>query len=680
MDQPLSYQLGKFSLDQGTRELQFQGEPRVIADKVFDFLLMLCQAEGQLVTKDEMYERLWPQQIVTEASLSRLVSDTRAVLTKDDLDTDYIQTVRGKGFRLNPSLRLISQATKVSPATHHLFKWPAIALASIALIGFTLWLTLKPKQAPSFFQESATIVVLPVHVSTGDDQDNWVEYGVMSMLSKQLESYPPLSVIDTGSTLKNLSTIQFKHETPSAEKFARVCEPLGCDTLIVSELILENGSPVLQYRIYTEKLVSALYKFPNPNVLEASKLLIEHALTELTPRESERIELKDFYINDPSANQEFALGVSALYHSDYEVAQQYLSSVLQRHPDFYWARAFLAKTLYRTGDYSAALELIAEFEQDEVLEDKLALFLGIIKTDVDYFEGNFQASIDESLKLLPTARAMNDQENVGNILMNVGTSYKALGELSLAKQYLSDAAKHYQEHGFQLRAGTALYNLANVYYFEDGLSLEAQEHYRQASTIYRRFGAKSYLAYALGAQAIYKMQLQRYDEARQMLHEASELHRDTGFEQGVLRVQVMLAGLSAYEKDWATAESLALRAIEAAGEQFVYERLDATSTLTLIYLSTGNIDAIPPLLEIQEQAEWFDPRPPNAMQRASFAHLKGELANAVIEAERIKSKLGEQWTQEHQAYLDTFSHALESQSLDAIDYFEGQFITDDHFQ
>ena len=42
---------------------------------MFEFLWILASQDGELAGKNELMDQLWPQQYVTEASLSRLVSE-----------------------------------------------------------------------------------------------------------------------------------------------------------------------------------------------------------------------------------------------------------------------------------------------------------------------------------------------------------------------------------------------------------------------------------------------------------------------------------------------------------------------------------------------------------------------------------------------------------------------------
>lgn len=89
-----------FELDESRRELR-QGEAIVhLEPLVFDLLLALAEGDGALVPKRTLMERLWPDVVVTEASLKRLVSEARRALGDDGRRQARIRTVHSRGYRL----------------------------------------------------------------------------------------------------------------------------------------------------------------------------------------------------------------------------------------------------------------------------------------------------------------------------------------------------------------------------------------------------------------------------------------------------------------------------------------------------------------------------------------------------------------------------------------------------
>lgn len=79
------------------RELLVGAEPIKLGSRAFDILELLIKARGQLVTKDELLAKVWPNLVVEENNLQVHVSMLRKVLGGG---RDLIRTVPGRGYRL----------------------------------------------------------------------------------------------------------------------------------------------------------------------------------------------------------------------------------------------------------------------------------------------------------------------------------------------------------------------------------------------------------------------------------------------------------------------------------------------------------------------------------------------------------------------------------------------------
>src|SRR5918911_127914 len=93
------YEFGPFRIDAAKRLLLREGEALALTPKAFDTLLALVERAGQLVTKDELMSRLWPDTFVEEGSLTRNISALRKALGEHPREHRYIVTVPGQGYR-----------------------------------------------------------------------------------------------------------------------------------------------------------------------------------------------------------------------------------------------------------------------------------------------------------------------------------------------------------------------------------------------------------------------------------------------------------------------------------------------------------------------------------------------------------------------------------------------------
>jgi Tol biopolymer transport system component/DNA-binding winged helix-turn-helix (wHTH) protein len=95
----LVYEFENFRLDVAERRLFRDGEPVTLSSKAFDLLLVLVENSGRLVEKEELYQRIWADQIVEESNLTVQMSAIRKALGETRRRQQYINTVTGRGYR-----------------------------------------------------------------------------------------------------------------------------------------------------------------------------------------------------------------------------------------------------------------------------------------------------------------------------------------------------------------------------------------------------------------------------------------------------------------------------------------------------------------------------------------------------------------------------------------------------
>src|SRR4029077_7721671 len=87
---------GRFRVLLRQRQLLADAVPVELGTRAFDLLLVLLEADGSLVTKDELLSRVWPGIVVSEENLKVQVSALRKAL---GADRDVIRTEFGRGYR-----------------------------------------------------------------------------------------------------------------------------------------------------------------------------------------------------------------------------------------------------------------------------------------------------------------------------------------------------------------------------------------------------------------------------------------------------------------------------------------------------------------------------------------------------------------------------------------------------
>ena len=89
----------EFVVDPAAFELRRSGEPVAMEPQVFEVLLALVENAGRVMTKDELFDRVWPDRYVTEAALNSRVMSARKALGDSGQLQRYIKTVHGRGYR-----------------------------------------------------------------------------------------------------------------------------------------------------------------------------------------------------------------------------------------------------------------------------------------------------------------------------------------------------------------------------------------------------------------------------------------------------------------------------------------------------------------------------------------------------------------------------------------------------
>src|SRR5580765_7034815 len=107
----LIYEFDDFQLEPERRKLMRRGEIVPLPGKAFEMLLVLSSNRGRLLTKDELFQLVWPGQIVEESNLTVNMSAIRRALGERAGDPHYITTISGRGYRFTGEVRQFAHET-----------------------------------------------------------------------------------------------------------------------------------------------------------------------------------------------------------------------------------------------------------------------------------------------------------------------------------------------------------------------------------------------------------------------------------------------------------------------------------------------------------------------------------------------------------------------------------------
>ncbi len=95
----ISVAFGPFRLLPQQRLLTRAGEPVRIGSRAFDILVALLEHPGELVGKEALIGRVWPQTFVGQANLAVQIAGLRRALGDGRGGNRYIVNIPGRGYR-----------------------------------------------------------------------------------------------------------------------------------------------------------------------------------------------------------------------------------------------------------------------------------------------------------------------------------------------------------------------------------------------------------------------------------------------------------------------------------------------------------------------------------------------------------------------------------------------------
>src|SRR5579862_682271 len=113
------YRFGTFEADAGTGELRRRGMMVRLNGQPFQLLLLLLERQGELLTREEISEALWPDGTVVdfEHGVNSAVNRIREALGDSAGSPRYVQTLARRGYRFVAPVERIDPASSAVRGT-----------------------------------------------------------------------------------------------------------------------------------------------------------------------------------------------------------------------------------------------------------------------------------------------------------------------------------------------------------------------------------------------------------------------------------------------------------------------------------------------------------------------------------------------------------------------------------
>jgi TolB-like protein/DNA-binding winged helix-turn-helix (wHTH) protein/Tfp pilus assembly protein PilF len=217
-----AFQFSEYVLDSRRFELR-RGDRTLKLEKIpMELLILLVERKGELVSRDEIVEKIWGKDVFLEADrgINTAVSKLRVALRDDPERPQYIQTVVGKGYRFiasttplqSPGASNGKETTQVAPAPaapplgpvqspRRVLGRPQLTALLTATLLFVLGAGYYAFRTPTV-QSPKTLAVLPFQPLSNDASDQFLELGMADTLITKLSRTSGLIVRPTSAIRK----------------------------------------------------------------------------------------------------------------------------------------------------------------------------------------------------------------------------------------------------------------------------------------------------------------------------------------------------------------------------------------------------------------------------------------------------------------------------------------------
>jgi TolB-like protein len=200
-------------------------------------LLLLLERKGQLVSREQIIERIWGQDAFhdTDNSINGAIRKIRQVLRDDPEKPRFVQTVTGKGYRFVAQVVERVEQEKPDIPTGRVQvarpviqkqarrRWPlfaAIAASLIAAVGIIYFLPNRSTRRVPPPSSRVMLAVLPFKNLTGDASQDYFSEGLTEEMIAQLGRLNPQQM----GVIARTSVTHYKDTT---EPLSQIANELG---------------------------------------------------------------------------------------------------------------------------------------------------------------------------------------------------------------------------------------------------------------------------------------------------------------------------------------------------------------------------------------------------------------------------------------------------------------------
>jgi TolB-like protein/DNA-binding winged helix-turn-helix (wHTH) protein len=355
------FEFGEFSLDCDRFELCRAGRSLKLERKPMELLILLATREGDLVTRAEIAERLWGNEVFvdTEHGINTAIRKIRQTLRDDPDQPRFVQTVMGKGYRfigpiseVQPPLPAIqpesaapgaidvattiptpqSSISETGVPSHRprLRSWLLIGASAVAVCCI-MALTLRAHWSREHSARAAasniqSIAVLPLDNLSGDPAQNYFADGMTDELTTMLAKNSTLHV--TSRT----SVMQYKG---AHRPLREIAQALGVDGILEGSVEHADGKVHMTIQLIQASTDTHLWADSYERDANDVVTLPAEAAQAIAKRLNSAAPLpKSARYVSPEAHDAYLHGRYLWFSGQYDKSAEYFRKATELQPDY----------------------------------------------------------------------------------------------------------------------------------------------------------------------------------------------------------------------------------------------------------------------------------------------------------------------------------------------------------
>jgi TolB-like protein/DNA-binding winged helix-turn-helix (wHTH) protein len=346
---------GLFELDVKAGQLRKSGARIRLAQQPVQLLAMLLERPGEVVTRDELRQRLWPADVFVDFDhgLNKSVQKLRDALGDSAESPRYIETIPRVGYRFIAPVngaRQIPEERGDYPALHgnpaaassvssqNLFsesvrttdrpksRWFVLAGCLILLAISAGWLVQRHKQSGKRIAAIHSLAVLPLDNLSGDASQEYFADGMTDELTTMLAKDSTLRVISRTSVMQYKGVHRPLREIAQALGVDGVVEgsvERTGDTVHMTLQLIQGPSDTHVWAESYDRNANDIVSLPDEAAMAIAKRTNSAVLQPSAAR----------YVN-PEAHDAYLHGQYLWYAGSNEEAEKYFKKAVELQPDY----------------------------------------------------------------------------------------------------------------------------------------------------------------------------------------------------------------------------------------------------------------------------------------------------------------------------------------------------------